>query len=116
MYMGFLLKRSKDVLSGLSVEVKTAGGTIEAAAFIWLQIYSEFLNPSGWFIVSIGRGVIDVLGLYMCLCFGDICVICCGKKNFFLVRPLALVGLKYSLLVLCIHIVELSFRTPSGKS
>lgn len=105
MYMGFLLKRSKDVLSGLSVEVKTAG--IIAAAFIWLQFIVNF--KSFWLVhCDIGRGVIDVLGCICACALVTYVSFVAEKKNFFLVRPLAIVG-KYSLLVLCIHIVELSF-------
>ncbi len=105
MYLGYLLKCSKDRLKEIPIEVKAIGVII--AALVWLQFMINF--KSFWLVhCDIGRGIIDIIG---CICACAVVVFIswlAEYKRFFLVKPLALIG-KYSLLVLCVHIVELTF-------
>ena len=110
MYLGHLFRVEEGTLRGLSMETK-AFGTL-AALCTWVMFIKDF--QAFWFVnCDFGRGIVDIFGC-ICACY----VVLLGA--YFLDRigqagavaslagGLAYIG-KYSLLVLCIHIVELNF-------
>ncbi len=105
MYMGYLLKKSSETLHKIPTEVKIFGFIF--AVIVWLNFIGSF--QSFWLVhCDIGRGIVDIFGT-MCAC--SVLMFLCWfaeRKNFFLVKPLALIG-KYSLIFLCVHITELTF-------
>lgn len=103
MYMGYLLRQNKDTLLALPKEAKVFSTLL---AFVtWFSFMKNF--QSFWLVhCDIGKGMVDVLG---CIC-ACACVIMISKfiddRMSFIGRPLAYFG-RYSLLVLCVHIIEL---------
>ena len=103
MYMGYLLRQNKDTLNSLPKEVK-----IFSAGFAFVTWISFMKNFQSFWLVhcDIGRGMVDIFG---CIC-ACACVIMISKfiddRMSFIGRPLACFG-RYSLLVLCVHIIEL---------
>lgn len=104
MYIGYLARRSKEIYANLPKEVKRA--SVIFAFIIWLAFiknYEYFWLVENYF----GRGVIDIFGS-VCACF---CVIMISKyienHSKVLTEFLAYIG-KYSLIVLCVHIIELN--------
>lgn len=103
MYMGYLLRQNKDTLLAIPKEAKAFSTVL---AFVtWFSFMKNF--QSFWLVhCDIGRGMVDVLG---CIC-ACACVIMISKfiddRMSFIGRPLACFG-RYSLLVLCVHIIEL---------
>lgn len=104
MYIGYLAKRLKETYPNLPKEVKNAG--VVFAFIIWMAFIKNY--ESFWLVENnFGRGVIDIFGS-VCACF---CVIMISKfiENHCkaITNALAYLG-KYSLIVLCIHILELN--------
>lgn len=104
MYLGYLLKGAKDPLRSLPGEIKAVAGII--AAIVWIQFIINF--KAFWLVhCDIGRGLVDVIGS-ICAC-AMIMLISWGidRKIGFLAKILSFFG-KYSLFILCVHIVELN--------
>ncbi len=104
MYMGFLLRNEIQTISQISREVKCFG--IVFAVVTWLSFMKDF--QSFWLVhCDIGRGIVDIWGC-ICACF---VVVLLSRlidiKTNFLSGFLSYFG-KYSLLVLCVHIIELN--------
>lgn len=104
MYVGYLARRSKDVYTELPKEVKKA--SIVFALIIWLAFIKNF--ESFWVVQNnFGRGVIDIFGS-ICGCFVVIMFSKLVEKRCrILTEIFAFIG-KYSLIVLCVHILELN--------
>ena len=103
MYMGYLLKQNKDALNSLPKEAKIFGSGF---AFVtWISFMKNF--QSFWLVhCDIGRGMVDIFG---CICACAMVILISRvieEKLSFIGKPLAYFG-KYSLLILCVHIVEL---------
>ena len=103
-YVGYLVKKSKDVYHHLPKEAK-ALGTILAAA-VWFDFMKNF--QSFWLVhCDIGRGIIDIIG---CICASYMVILISKgieRVSKLLSNFLSFLG-KYSLIVLCIHILELN--------
>lgn len=110
MYIGYLVKQCKEVYSQLGAEVKAA--ILVGASLVWLDFIRNF--QTFWLVhCDIGRGVIDIVG---CICASYV-VLCISrfieKKMKILTDILSYFG-RYSLIVLCIHIIELNLF-PWGR-
>lgn len=105
MYLGYLLKCSKEQLLQIRTEIKIIAGI--TAAFAWIEFMINF--KSFWLVhCDIGRGVIDIIG---CICACSVLMVISwwiDKRVGFLSGILSFFG-KYSLFILCVHIVELRF-------
>ena len=104
MYIGYLIKDIKRGIKEVSVEVKVVFTIL--AILLWFYFIKTF---EGFFLVEcyFGRGIIDILG---CICGCYIIILISkfiGKYLRIISNALAFIG-KYSLYVLCIHIVELN--------
>lgn len=103
MYMGYLLKQNKDALNSLPKEAKIFG--FGFAFVTWISFMKNF--QSFWLVhCDIGRGMVDIFG---CICACAMVILISRvieEKLSFIGKPLAYFG-KYSLLILCVHIVEL---------
>lgn len=103
MYIGYQYREIKEQLEKMPDESKCF---LAVFAFgTWISFINQF--QSFWLVhCDVGRGIIDIFGA-VCGC---ICVIMISKfiegKIQILAKPLSFLG-KYSLFVLCIHIVEL---------
>lgn len=119
MYLGYLYRAEEGTLCGLSRETKVFGTL--AALCAWVMFIKDF--QAFWLVnCDFGRGIVDIFGC-ICACY----IVLLG--SYFLDRMgqagsadgsvsggiaarlaggLAYIG-KYSLMVLCIHIVELNF-------
>ena len=104
MYIGYVVKKSKDVYYKLPKEAKILG-TVFAAA-VWVDFMINF--QSFWLVhCDIGRGIIDIVG---CICASYMVLLISKgieKVSNVLSNILSFLG-KYSLIVLCIHILELN--------
>ena len=104
MYLGFLFNQAKEELQNLSPETKISVSIL--ALLIWLEFIINFKSFSLVYC-DIGRGAIDL--------FGSICgvyIICIisfyiAKKCKVLTKIFSFLG-RYSIFVLCIHIIELN--------
>lgn len=105
MYMGYLLRQNKDALNSLPKEAKIFG--FGFAFVTWISFMKNF--QSFWLVqCDIGRGMVDIFG---CICACAMVILISRvieEKLSFIGKPLAYFG-KYSLLILCVHIVELDF-------
>lgn len=103
MYVGMLLRQMKDHLSGMPSEVKVTGCVL---AFItWLCFIRDF--QSFWFVhCDFGRGIVHIIGSG-CGCI--IVMMISRMIDLRMKRLSCFLGYfgKYSLLVLCVHIIEL---------
>ena len=103
MYFGYLFKYEEPVLKELSKEIKCVAMLFALA--IWIEFMKNF--QSFWLVhCDIGRGVIDIFG---CICGVSIIFIISWyieKYIGFLAKPLQYIG-KFSILALCIHIIEM---------
>ena len=100
---GYLLKQNKDALNSLPKEAKIFG--FGFAFVTWISFMKNF--QSFWLVhCDIGRGMVDIFG---CICACAMVILISRvieEKLSFIGKPLAYFG-KYSLLILCVHIVEL---------
>jgi fucose 4-O-acetylase-like acetyltransferase len=104
MYIGYLVKRSKQVYEELPKEVKRA--SVVFALAIWLAFIKNF--ESFWLVHNdMGRGVIDILGS-VCACFIIVQISKLIEKYTKILSGILAYFGKYSLLVLCVHILELN--------
>lgn len=104
MYVGYLARKSKDVYENLSKEVKCAG--VVFAFIIWMAFIKNYVHFA---LVEnlFGRGVIDIFGS-VCASFVVLMISKFIENHFkLLTNALAYLG-RYSLIVLCIHILELN--------
>lgn len=104
MYMGYLLNDVKIYIVKMSQEAKIFG--VGFAIVTWMAFIKNF--QSFWLVhCDIGRGIIDIFGC------GCACIVIMliswliDNKTSILAEILAFFG-KYSLFVLCIHIIELN--------
>lgn len=104
MYMGFLLKEMESTLLEIPYEVKCFGTL--SVVLVWGGFIKNF--QSFWLVqCDIGRGVIDIFGC-VCACTSVIMVSkLIDRKAKYIRSFLAYFG-RYSLFVLCIHILELN--------
>lgn len=103
MYMGYLLHSMKHKVEELPQEVKCFG--IVFAIVTWFFFIKDF--QSFWLVhCDIGRGIVDIFG---CVCACIIVVLISefiGFRMHIIGDFFAYFG-RYSILVLCVHIVEL---------
>lgn len=105
MYLGYLVQKEKQVLSLFSDESKHVITIISLV--VWLSFIIHF--KSFWLVRCVISGVQDIIG---CICASYIVFLIARlieEKIAGLGKVLAYIG-KYSLLVLCIHIVELDMH------
>ena len=119
MYAGHLFRVEKGILRGLSNETRVFGTLV--ALCTWVMFIKDF--QAFWLVnCDFGRGIVDIFG---CICACYIVLLgayyldrmgqaeaaggsAAGGVAARLAGGLAYIG-KYSLMVLCIHIVELNF-------
>lgn len=104
MYMGFLYKDLKEVFTRIPKEAKYF--SVILSVVMWLSFIKDY--QSFWLAVcDIGRGIVDILG---CICACSV-VILVSKvidlKTKHIGGFLSYFG-KYSLLTLCVHVIELN--------
>ena len=103
MYFGYLFKQEEDKIKELSMEMKWESAIL--AVVVWLEFIKNF--QSFWLVhCDIGRGAIDIIG---CICGCYIVFIVSWyleKYVVILAKPLKYIG-RFSILALCIHIIEL---------
>ena len=110
MYAGWLLRGNLPQLRAIPEEGKTAFRLF--ALLIWALFIKDF--QSFWLVhCDVGRGAVDIFGC-LCACY----LVVLGSKRIedhlpALSRPLAYLG-RYSLLVLCVHIIELDLFPWKG--
>ena len=104
MYMGNLLNLTKDILKEIPNEVKKFG--IGFAMVTWYFFIKDF--QSFWLVhCDIGRGIVDIFGS-MCACAMVILISRTIEiKTKKISNVLAYLG-RYSLLILCVHVIELN--------
>ncbi len=105
MYVGFLAKDASDVLVTLNKETKCFA--LISCFLVWFFFMKDF--ESFWLVhCDIGRGIVDIVGS---LC-ASVCVIWISRLIDMHMEHigsfLSYFG-RYSLLVLCVHIIELDF-------
>lgn len=104
MYIGYLARNSMEEFTKLRIEIRVA--MLCFAAWVWIRFMIDF--ERFWLVhCNYGRGPVDI--------FGSICGVCCVLfisyvlDRFLKVIPFCLGYLgKYSLLMLCMHIIELN--------
>lgn len=103
MYVGWLFRQIREPLRTVSPEGK--GALALGALVVWVSFMGDYQSFS-LVRCDIGRGAVDIFGS-LCGCFVVLLLARCIQARFHLLaRPLAYFG-RYSLLVLCAHIVEL---------
>lgn len=104
MYFGYLARRGQEGYLGLPKEVKTA--TVIFALIVWIAFIKNY--QSFWLVENnFGRGVIDIFGS-VCACFIVIMISKYIENHCRVITDIfAFIG-KYSLIVLCLHILELN--------
>lgn len=104
MYMGWLLQQGKSILPEIPKECKSFA--VVFALLTWYFFIRDF--QSFWLVhCDIGRGIVDVFG---CICACSIVILLSyliEKKTSSFGAILAYLG-RYSLLVLCLHVIELN--------
>lgn len=104
MYVGYLINTYFDKYKHIYIKYKKH--IIIISLLIWIQFIYSF--KSFWLVhCDIGRGIIDIIGS-LCACY---CIIIISKviktKTRFTYKIFEFLG-RYSLLILCIHIIELN--------
>lgn len=104
MYIGHVYKKNDSIINGLSPECKKV--ILLFATIVWLFFIKDF--KSFWLVhCDIGRGIIDIFGC-LCACYVVFQISKYIEFKFVLLgRFLAYIG-KYSIFMLCIHIIELN--------
>ena len=105
MYVGYLINIYFDKYKNIYYKYKKY--IIIVSFIIWIQFIHNF--KSFWLVhCDIGRGFIDIIGC-LCACY---CIMLLSKiinqKTKIIYKILDFSG-KYSLLILCIHLIELNF-------
>lgn len=104
MYIGYLVNAYFDKYKNLYLKYKKY--IIVLSAIIWIQFIYNF--KSFWLVhCDIGRGIIDIVGS-ICACYCILLLSKTIKTKTKLVYKLFEFSGKYSLLILCIHIIELN--------
>ena len=104
-YVGWIVKRYKDRLRSVPLALKISA--LAVSAVLW-GVFIYTYNRTFWVVrCQFGRGIPDII---MCLsaCLAVIFISWLLEKVPFFGTSFALVG-RYSLLVLCIHNIELNF-------
>lgn len=103
MYIGFLFKQAKTTFQSLYPESKHFITIF--ALIMWLSFIKNF--KSFWLVhCDFGRGIIDIAGC-ICACYIILLIAKFIEEHFsFLNKWLSFLG-KYSIFMLCIHIIEL---------
>lgn len=103
MYFGYLARQGESTIEGLPGEIKKC--SVIFAAIIWIEFMKNF--QSFWLVhCDIGRGFIDIFG---CICGCYIVFVISRYWEKYagkLAKVLQYIG-RYSILALCIHIIEL---------
>lgn len=105
MYLGYLCRLALPRLRELPMEVKAVWTVI--SLLVWFSFIHDF--RSFWLVhCDFGRGVIDFFGS-LCACYAIILLSHWIEKSAptFITHSLSYIG-KYSLFILCAHIVELN--------
>lgn len=103
MYMGWLYRKNELMLEHLDIETKTSA--IILTTIVWVMFIAQF---QGMYIVSnnFGRGIVDIIGTVA----ASILVIQISKiidRKTHIIRRIFQFAGRYSLLILCVHIIEL---------
>ena len=103
MYIGFLVRQTKETLTTISSEAKFFSGCF--AVIIWASFIKNF--QSFWFVsCDFGRGITDIFGC-LCACAIVLWISKQIEKYMPILAKFFIFWGQYSLLVLCIHITEL---------
>lgn len=104
MYLGHLLQDIKEILKKLTIEAKAVLSILALA--VWFSFIKDF--QSFWLVhCDIGRGIIDIIGC-ICGCYIVMLVSKYIEKHvFYIANGLSFLG-KYSLFMLCIHMIEMA--------
>lgn len=103
-YIGYICKKSKAVVEMIPDETKNVAKVF--ALFVWLFFIKDFQSFS-LVHCDVGRGIIDIFGA-LCGCYIVLQISKIIEKYVAgLRKALAFIG-KYSIFVLCIHIIELN--------
>lgn len=103
MYVGWLFGRNRDAVKKLTEETKIA--FIALSVVIWIWFIVQF---KGFYIVRcfFGRGIVDIIGS---ICASGVIILCSRviDRKLKVIKKLLLFVGRYSLLILCVHIIEL---------
>lgn len=103
MYIGWLLRSMKKRIKNVPQEIKCFGILFMAAT--WIAFIKNF--QSFWLVNGdMGRGIVDIIG-YMCACIIVICICKLIDTKLKLLSDFFAYFGRFSLLVLCVHIIEL---------
>lgn len=104
MYLGYLLKDLVPLSKYVSMEIKVVLTIL--AFLVWVSFIRNF--QSFWLVqCDFGKGIIDIVGS-ICGCYVVMLLsYYIEKKNVFLTRLFSFLG-RYSVFVLCAHIIELN--------
>jgi fucose 4-O-acetylase-like acetyltransferase len=104
MYIGYLVNDAKVCLKSLASEIKITFTVL--ALCVWLYFIKDF-QSFGFVICDFGRGVVDIFGC-LCGCY-IVTLVSFGieKCSRLLTNILSFLG-KYSIFMLCAHILELN--------
>lgn len=103
MYIGYLIRNSKELLKQVSLETKVFCSII--FLIVWIAFIVDF--QTFWLVhCDIGRGIVDVISCICACCSVFLIAFFISKKAHYLADVLSFFG-KYSLFVLCCHFFEL---------
>lgn len=104
MYFGYLLNDLLPLFRKLSMEIRVVLTIL--ALFVWIGFVRDF--QTFWLVqCDFGRGIIDIVG---CICGCYIIILLSyyiEKRNKYLTEIFSFLG-RYSIFVLCIHLIELN--------
>lgn len=104
MYIGWLLRGMKETIKNIPQEIKCFGIFFMAAT--WIAFIKNF--QSFWLVNGdMGRGIVDIIGC-MCACIIVICICKLIDVKLKLLSDFFAYFGRFSLLVLCVHIIELN--------
>lgn len=109
-YLGNIARKLKTTLENVSIEIKSVFTVF--AIWMWVAFIYDF---KGFYLVEcdFGRGIVDIVG---CLCGSYVIIMASQfieKHSKYISAGLSYLG-KYSLIALCVHIVELNLF-PWGR-
>ena len=104
LYIGYIYKSNELHFKEMSSEIKTA--LLIFAVITWGFFIKDF--QTFWLVhFDIGRGIIDIVGCLCACCVVLYISFLIQNKTTYLSKGLAFIG-KYSIFMLCIHIIELN--------
>ncbi len=103
MYFGFLFCQNLSVFKDLKIEIRIVWTIV--AFIVWFYFIRDF--QSFWLVhCDVGRGPADIFGC-ICVCYCVLLISFAIDNHFeWIAQKLAYLG-KYSLIMLCVHIIEL---------